>query len=133
MDLGEHYSSRPVLRKDIASRQGISERYLEQLINALRIAGLIKSARGPHGGYILARKPSEINLCEVVRALEGSVVLVDCLDKPDICRRSCRCAARDVWRKMADAMESVLESITLQVLVDMQMGKDKSSAFIYNI
>lgn len=107
----------------IAARQDISVKYLAQIFPALRTAGLVRSIRGPRGGYILARTPSDIHLSDIVHALEGSLAPVECLDAPDLCERSGVCATRDIWKALEDRMEDVLQSTTLSDLAESQRSK----------
>ena len=99
MELALHFGEGPVLLKDISKVQDISLKYLGQLIIPLKIAGLIKSTRGSHGGYFLSRPPDKIKLSEVISAVEGPIAFTECVDSPDICYRSKTCAAREVWEK----------------------------------
>jgi Rrf2 family protein len=117
LELALLYGEGPVLLKDVASRQDIPTSYLENLMGALRAAGLIATVRGMHGGYYLAKPPSEIRLSQIIAALEGSVAPVDCVDDPKHCRRAESCVARDIWSEVKQAIEGVLESTTLEELV----------------
>ena len=90
IDLARHYNQGPVQSADIAARQAIPEAYLEQLLTTLRKSGLIRSTRGPHGGHELARGPAEIRFAEVIAALEGPLVPLDCLNDADACSISAR-------------------------------------------
>ena len=117
----------------IASRQQVSVKYLEQLLSALRSAGLVRSVRGAHGGHTLARPPDQISLREVYDGLEGSGGLVECTDAPSRCRRSGSCATRDLWVQMYAACIGVLESTTLQDLVLRAMEKRSESGNMYYI
>ncbi|MDO8490624.1 MAG: Rrf2 family transcriptional regulator [Dehalococcoidia bacterium] len=121
----------PVLLKDVARQEAIPEQYLEQVVAPLRIAGLVKSQRGPGGGFTLARPPSEVTLGDVVQILEGSCYLVNCVDAPETCVRSAGCVTRDLWQEMGLAMRKVLQSVTLQDLVDRQ--RDKHHGSMYHI
>jgi len=120
LDLAEHYGEGPIFVKDIARRQGISKKYLDHIIAALKTAGLVKSFRGAHGGYVLAKDPSSIKLSEVIQALEGPLAPVDCVDDPSICPRSPYCIAIEVWASIKGAIFNVLDSLTLQDLVEKQ-------------
>jgi Rrf2 family protein len=117
MDLALHYGEGPILLKDIAKRQEISEKYLWQLINPLKTAGLVNSLRGAHGGYILGRAPEAISLKEILLVLEGSLCLVDCVDNPSICERSSSCVCRDVWGEASKSMQIPLDNTTLATIV----------------
>lgn len=133
LDLAQHYGEGLVLIKDIAHRQGVSERYLEHLFLTLKAAGLVNSVRGARGGFQLAYRPSQVKLIDVVRACEGQLAVVECVSNPKSCRRSPRCAARDIWVELQTAMDGVLESITLQDLVERQQRKEQVTTAMYNI
>jgi Rrf2 family protein len=126
LDLACHREGEMVPLKDIARRQGISLHYLEHLIAPLVVAGLLKSLRGPTGGIRLAKAPREIRLTKVISLVEGSLVLVECVDNPEICPRSRRCATREIWAKLGRALNEVLESKTLQDLVESQQRKEQA-------
>ncbi len=128
LDLAIHQKEEPVLLRDIAQRQQISLRYLEHLITPLIAAGIVLSTRGPRGGVSLAKPPEEIRLNEVVQLLEGSIAPVECVDKPGICPRSELCVTRDVWSELKKAMNGILESTTLQDLVERQKKKEEAAA-----
>ena len=126
MDLALHFGKGPVLLKDIAGRQGISLSYLEQIVSILVSVKIVKSTRGPKGGVMLAKPPDKIKLVEVIQALEGPIAPVKCVEKPGICKRAPSCAARDVWSRLASAMQDVLESTTLQDMVENQRKRECS-------
>lgn len=132
LELALQYGKGSVLLKDIAKRQEISEGYLEHLLPLLKAAGLINSSRGAHGGYTLAKAPSQITLKEIVQALEGSLSPVECVDAPTVCQRVRSCVTRDIWKKLGEKMSETLVSVTLKDMVEMQ--KDKGEALLtYNI
>jgi len=133
LDLAFHQEEEPVLLKDIAQRQQISLRYLEHLITPLVTAGIIRSTRGVRGGVWLAKPPQEIKLSEVIRLLEGSIAPVDCINNPEVCIRSEFCVTRDIWSELKKAMDDVLESITLQNLVERQKRKRLPDQVMYYI
>jgi Rrf2 family protein len=122
LELAHRYNNGPVLLKDISSSQDISLKYLGQLIIPLKVAGLIKSTRGSHGGYFLARQPEKIKLSEILTAVEGALDIAECIKSPDICYRSKNCAARKIWEKASRQFYDVFESITLK---DMLLKQDK--------
>ena len=122
-----------VLLKDIARRQEVSLPYLEHLITPLIAAGLVKSTRGARGGVLLVRPPAEVTLPEVVLLLEGSIAPVDCVNDPKVCHRSTSCVTRDVWIQIKDAMTQVLDSTTLQDLVERQRQKEQTETGMYHI
>jgi len=114
-DLALHYGENPIPLKSVAERQGISDNYLEQLISVLRKAGLVKSVRGAQGGYILARSPENINVGEIIRAMEGPIAPVNCVSEvePTECDQSDVCITRAVWARVRDSIAEVLDSISL--------------------
>jgi Rrf2 family transcriptional regulator, cysteine metabolism repressor len=126
LDVAIHQGDSPVQLKDIAERQQISLSYLEHLIAPLVAAGVLRSTRGARGGVSLARPAEEIPLIDVVRALEGSMAPVECVDNPAKCPRADSCVTRDIWVETKRAMESVLESTTLADLVRRQRDKTGS-------
>ncbi len=123
LDLALHYGEGPIFLKDIAERQGISGKYLWQLINPLKAVGLISSQRGAHGGYILGKAPESISVKEILQILEGSLCLVDCVDAPSFCERSSFCISRDIWRVASKNLQQTLENITLAGMVSRQKEK----------
>jgi len=133
LDLALNSSEGPVLLRDIAKRQEVSEKYLEHSITTLRKAGLVRSIRGARGGYVLAKSPSQIRLSEIMEVLEGSMAPVECVDDPQVCQRAQLCVTRDIWAKMKEAIDNILESITLQDMVERQNRKKNSKAIVYNI
>lgn len=132
LELALYYGKGPVLLKDIAKREEISEGYLEHLLPSLKAAGLVNSSRGAHGGYTLAKTPSEITLREVVQALEGPLSPAECVHTPNVCQRVRSCVTRDIWKKLGEKISQTLESVTLKDMVEMQKNKGETS-LIYNI
>ena len=129
LDLALEYGGGPLQIKTIAKREDISNKYLEQLMTILKTAGLVRSLRGPKGGYLLAKPPNEVRLSEVFTVLEGPLVTVECLQHPQFCPRCAECITRQVWAQIQDAMLGVLESINLQDLVDRTKGIDKNANY----
>ena len=125
MELALHFGEGPILLKDISKVQDISLKYLGQLIIPLKIAGLIKSTRGSHGGYFLSRPPEKIKLSEVISAVEGPVAFTECVDNPDICYRSKTCAAREVWEKATEQFNKTLGDITIAEMMNRQKAKSE--------
>lgn len=117
LDLAEHYKKGPVQLGEIARRQEISVKFLEQLIIPLKRAKFIKSFRGPKGGHILAKPPSKITIGDIVRILEGDSGLCRCIGSPDSCHRSPNCVTRNIWKMAGDALYDKLDAFTLQELV----------------
>jgi Rrf2 family cysteine metabolism transcriptional repressor len=126
LDLAQHWGREPVQLKDIADRQSISLQYLEHLISPLIRAEIVKSTRGARGGLQLIRHPREIKLSEVVQSLEGSISTVECATNPESCPRAGFCTTRDIWCEMKKAMDGILNSTTLQDLVERQKKKEQS-------
>jgi len=133
LDLALHNEEGPVLLRDIAHRQQISPPYLGHLLTPLVAAGIIRSTRGARGGVWLAKSPQEIKLSEVVRLLEGPIAPVECVNDPKYCPRSDFCATRDIWGELNEAMNGVLESTTLQDLVERQKIKEPPTEVMYSI
>ena len=123
IDLALHHGDGPVMLKDISRRQGISQKYLWNLINPLKSAGLVKSTRGAHGGFTLARDPAGISVTDILQVLEGSLCLVDCVENPSACEKSAACVARDIWCLAAGNLRQTLASVTLAHLMEKQRGK----------
>lgn len=118
IELAQHKGKKPLQLKIIAQRQDISVKYLEQLITVLKSAGFVRSVRGSKGGYILAKPGDQIKLSDVFRCLEGSVTTAECVGDEDYCDRAADCVARELWTQVEQAIEKVLQSITLQDLVN---------------
>jgi Rrf2 family protein len=117
LDLAVNYGNGLTSLKDVAQRQEISEKYLEQIIILLHKSGLSKSMRGAQGGYTLTRPPQSITVGEVLRSLEGSFFPVDCVEDKSSCARSPKCATIVVWERIGNAMNEVLDGMTMQDLV----------------
>ena len=130
-ELAFHYSRRPISVAYISERENISVPYLEQLLSKLRRKGLVKSVRGPKGGYILARKPKKITVGDIVRVLDGDITPVHCVSNKSL-NRSCkmidRCVTKAVWKRLKDTIDDLLDSVTLKDLCSdaKRMGIDKA-------
>ena len=133
LDLALHSDQAPVKLKNIARRQNISLHYLEHIITPLIGADIIKSQRGAGGGLWLGRPAGEIRLSEVVGLLEGSMAPVECISSPEVCNRSDWCATRDIWAELKQAIDGVLESITLEDLAERQKTKERATEGMYHI
>lgn len=120
IDLAQYSGSEPVSITSISDRQGISERYLEQLMSLLKKGGLVKSVRGAGGGYVLAKEISEISVGDVLRALEGSLEPVACsgFDTEDCCKAADNCVTKYVWQKINDSINRTVDEIKLDQLVE---------------
>ena len=117
-DLALNVDCGPQSIKSIAEREGIPEAYLEHLIALLKREKLVVSTRGAQGGYMLARAPEQITVGDVLRALEGGLNLVDCLEEEDACGKSCTCPSRIVWLKLRDGLNRIVDGITLRDMID---------------
>ena len=117
VDLAINYGETPVSIKTISSRQNISEYYLEQLFSPLRKASLIKSVRGAQGGYVLNREPKDIKVSEIMEVLEGPIEIAECIEGVQCNNIDC-CATRLLWKKIKGSIDEVMESVTLQDIVN---------------
>ena len=122
----------PLLMRDISRRQRIPLSYLQRLIRPLVEAGLIKTARGMHGGLSLGKLPGDIMLIEAIKILEGPFSPVRCVENPEICKASDQCAARDIWCEVETAISTVLGSLTLQELANRQTNRHAKQQFSIN-
>lgn len=114
IELAHHYHDpKPTQSSDIAARQAIPESYLEQLLTTLRRAGFVRSVRGPQGGHLLIRDPAALPVSEVIEALEGSILPIDCLDDSSACSKAGGCAQREMWQAVREAILGVLENTTI--------------------
>lgn len=118
-EIAKNYKKGPLTIKEIAKRQDVSISYLEQLLNKLRKSRLIKSQKGPGGGYILYKKPEEISIGKILNALEGPIAITRCLDPSANkgCNRIEGCVARLLWKSLGEKIERFLETISLKDLL----------------
>ena len=127
IDLAENSTGDPISLKDVAKRQGISDKYLEQIISILNKAGFVKSIRGAQGGYLLRKAPENYTVGMILRLTEGSLAPVACLEDDAMgCERKDMCVTVMVYKKINDAINDVVDNITLQDLVDWQSEKNGS-------
>ncbi len=121
LDLAEHQGNGYVALKDIAQRQEISKKYLEQIIPTLNRLELLQTTRGYQGGYRLSRNPRDYTLGDILRATEGSLAPVACLESDhNLCARQADCAALPIWRGLDQVINEYLDGITLQDILDQQ-------------
>lgn len=119
LDLALHDTGECIKVKDIAARQGISEKYLEQIISILNKAGYVKSVRGAQGGYRLAKAPEEYTVGMILRLTEGSLAPVACLeDGAEACERCDTCETLEVWRDLYEAINQVVDGVTIADLAE---------------
>lgn len=140
-DMAYHSDAQSAQIKDISRRQSISPRYLEQIFQDLKKAGLLGSRRGPQGGYTLARKPEEITVLEIILAAEGDMNLVDCQTESEEGPRKCdldsRCVTQKIWMEATRRLHEYLGSVTLEDLCKdartMGIEKELDHRFMYFI
>ena len=130
LDLAENYGKGPLQLKIIARQQQVSIKYLEQLMTMLKSAGIVRSVRGSKGGYILAKPPNHVTLSDCYNCLEGNVITVECVENENYCQRTSGCAAREIWAQIHKAVMDVLQSTTLQDVID---GAKRNRALHYQI
>jgi Rrf2 family protein len=129
IELTHHYGEpKPTQSGEIAARQGIPESYLEQLLTTLRRAGFIRSVRGPQGGHALVRDPATLPVSEVIVALEGSILPIDCLDEASACSKGGGCAQRDMWEAVREAILGVLDTTTIADLAERDRAVSEGGA-----
>ena len=144
LDIAYNCGPEPVQIQDISRRQQISPRYLEQIFQNLKRAGLLKSKRGPQGGYALSRKPGEITVLDILNATEQDVLLVDCAGVTPKKRRrktECpfegNCVTQTIWAEANSLLDTLFGSLTLQILcqraLDMGMEKEADNRAMYYI
>ena len=133
LDLALHQHEEPVLLRDIALRQDISLHYLEHLVTPLVAGGIVRTTRGPKGGISLVKPPEQVKLSDVIQLLEGSMAPVECVDDPTVCNRSDICVTRDIWDELKRTTDSILESVTIQDLVERHKQKTQPKKPMYHI
>jgi Rrf2 family cysteine metabolism transcriptional repressor len=133
LELASHYGEGPIELREIAKRESISLKYLEQLIVPLRTAGLVKSVRGSKGGYSLAKPPSEICLNDLIEILEGPLTLIECLNDSKVCQKITYCVTRDIWREVSEAIHGIFHSVTLEDMVNRRKEKEGRIPPMYQI
>lgn len=140
-DIAYHSCGLPAKVNDIARRQGISPRYIEQIFIMFKKDGIIKTVRGPKGGYLLARKPHDISLGDIIRAVEGDIELVSCkpvsYEGEEVCSIKEQCVTAPIWAELNAKVSSFFDSITIHDLCDrgkaLGIDRDMEGMFIYHI
>jgi len=131
LDLAINSNGSFIPLKDIAARQEISDKYLEQIITRLNKSGYVKSMRGMQGGYMLAFEPYKYTVGMILRLMEGSLSPVPCLEEGNTeCNKSTDCVTVEVWKKLKDAIDNVVDNITLEDLVNKSMEKGTYEYYI---
>lgn len=120
LDLATYNTGEPVSVKDVAARQEISEKYLEQIISILNRAGFVRSIRGPQGGYVLTKAPKDYTVGMILRLTEGDLTTVDCYAGGIECERRSGCVTTRIWSQIDEAINGVIDNITLEDLVSWQ-------------
>jgi len=129
IDLATYNTGAPVALKDVAARQDISEKYLEQIIATLNKAGFVRSIRGAQGGYVLTKAPKDYTVGMILRLTEGDLAPVDCsLNDGAECERRCDCVTIKIWSKMAEAINGVVDGITLEDLLSWK--EDQADSYV---
>lgn len=127
LDIAMHDDGHPVRIRDVAQRQEISDKYLEQIVSVLNKAGYVRSVRGPQGGYRLVKKPEEYTAGMILRLTEGSLAPVSCLEFEDNdCSRQDDCVTLELWRRLDTAIKGVVDQVTLADLMEWQSQKGSS-------
>ena len=133
LELASHYGEGPIELKEIARKENISLKYLEQVINPLRMAGLVKAIRGSRGGYSLAKSPSEICLYDLIETLEGPLNLTECLHDSKVCQKVPSCVTREIWKEVSDTISKIFYSVTLEDMVNRKREKEELIPPMYQI
>lgn len=135
IDLALNYGEGPLQVRTISKRQGISEKFLEQVMNDLKKAGLVESIRGSQGGYILAHPPEKISLAMVLEAIEGNFAPMNCVarDIKGICWQETLCVVKDIWEDIKLSIKGILDSVTLKEMCERKIKKESSRHLMYHI
>ncbi len=125
LDLALHKDEGYIALKDIAERQSISKKYLEQIVPLLNKSGLLRTNRGYQGGYMLSKPPAQYTVGEILRLTEGSLAPIPCLEHDPIdCPRCATCISLPVWKGLYDVITDYLDNITLQSIIDNDIYKN---------
>ncbi|NLN61612.1 MAG: Rrf2 family transcriptional regulator [Myxococcales bacterium] len=133
LELARHYGQGPVLVDRIAQNQALSPHYVHVLVTPLKTAGLVRSLRGPNGGYELAKPPAEITAFDIIQALEGDISLVQCTDDHALCQRAGHCVSQSLWAKIDAAVEEILQTRTLDTLLHEQLQHEQEHPLMFHI
>ena len=135
VDLAMQTGSMPIQSKSIAKRQGIPARFLEQVLHAMKKAGLVSSLRGAQGGYVLTKKPSDLSVADILEALDGPFLSADKSSRPSSPRRATKCdlLLASVWNRVSEAERHVLDAITVEQLAGQQRQLEQQRTLMYHI
>lgn len=133
LDVALHQADGPVALSEIARRQALSQKYLWQVINPLRKAGILRAIRGTQGGYVLAREMNAITVRDIVEILEGPVALAPCVSEPETCERSVECTAREVWSGLEAKIVAAMSGVTLAEMVERHKDREAREGLSYVI
>jgi Rrf2 family cysteine metabolism transcriptional repressor len=130
LELSLHYEKKPLHIRDISKAQDIPQRFLEQILLQLKRAGLLRSRKGPEGGYSLAKPPGEINVAEVIRAMDGPLAPIDCVSVTayEVCPHERTCSLKGLWKEVRDAIAEILERTTFADLAEKARAARAASA-----
>lgn len=128
IEIAKQKGEKPITRKVICESQQISSSYLENILIILKNQGIIKTIRGPRGGYSLAKDPADITMYDIVSVFEGSISAVHCVDDPKNCQRYSDCPTKIVWEELMKSQKKVLKSFTIEKLM-MNKGGDQNSDY----
>lgn len=123
VDLAMNDKSGPVSLRDVANRQGLSDKYLEQIVTPLSRAGLVRSVRGAGGGYLLTRPAGEYTVGDILRPLEGDLAPVECATDAEYCEKCDNCITIELWQEIHRAVSAVVDGVTLADLVEKAKNK----------
>lgn len=135
LDLSNNYSEGLVHIEEIANRQDIPRKFLEQILLELKKGGFIQSKKGANGGYFLARRPKEISLGEVIRFIEGTTYPISCIDPtaPKTCAETNRCVFYPIWQKIGSRVTSMVDNVNFEQLREEDLIIKGKSVITYNI
>lgn len=126
IEIAKNYKDDPIQLNDIACKQEISVKYLEQIMSPLRARGFVRTQKGSRGGYHLAVKPEDITLYDIILSIEGTLAPVSCVDDESSCSRAQNCVTKDVWSRVRDAVQKELQAKTLAELITEQEDLDRA-------
>ncbi|MGH2504154.1 MAG: RrF2 family transcriptional regulator [Ktedonobacterales bacterium] len=133
IDMATRYGRGPTPSAEIARRQAIPEHFLDQVLITLRRAGLVKSQRGPQGGHMLAKPPTQISMYDVLQALEGAPASLECVPQPNSCQLAPGCGMRDIWAQIDTFARDLLSATTIDQLAARHHGVGQEAEAMYYI